>query len=214
MVNSANPGRAEHPGHARTIALTDAIVAIAMTILVLPVVDAASEADTAHLGRWLAGRADLLMSFVISFLVIYVFWAAHAAALRVVEEERVEEVRFLRPLNMLWLLVIAFLPFPTAVVGHQLDSASAPFYIGTMFVLSALTSGIVTVTAAAGAHPSRPVWAWATTAVFALCTLIALIDADAGLYALLLLALVRFVETHRLRAGPRRPQRRSPSHER
>ncbi len=205
MASSNGPSRLDGPGHTRTIALTDAIVAIAMTILVLPVVDAASEADTAHLGRWLGEHSDLLVSFVISFLVIYVFWAVHAAALRQVED-RSDEVPFLAPLNMLWLLTIAFLPFPTAVVGHHLDTASAPFYIGTMFALSALTSGIVTVTTRASADPARRVWAWVTTAVFGLCALIALFDADVGLYSLLLLAVVRLVETRWLRGHPGRPQ--------
>jgi uncharacterized membrane protein len=41
---------------------------------------------------------------------------------------------------MLWLLGIAFLPFPTALVGRHTTSATAFFYIATMFALGVLTS--------------------------------------------------------------------------
>lgn len=169
-----------------------------MTLLVLPVVDAAGEVDTRHPRLWLTEHGDLLLSFVVSFLVIYVFWAAHAGALRWLEDHDVD-VPLLRPLNMLWLLVIAFLPFPTALVGHRLDTVSAPFYIGSMLVLSALTSGIVTVAHRSGGEPGRPAWAWATTAVFAVCTGLAAVNADAGMFALLLLVVLRVAEVRVLR---------------
>ncbi len=172
--------------------LTDAVVAIAMTILVLPVVDVAREVDTARLGGFLGDNSDLLWSFAISFVVIYVFWAAHAGALRRLAEGDTQ-VAGLGLLNLLWLLVIAFLPFPTAVVGHQLDTRSAPFYIGTMLVLSALTSAIGLLV---DRHTGRPgqVWAWVTTAVFGACTVISLFDADLGLLALLALLVLRLLE--------------------
>jgi len=32
--------------------------------------------------------------------------------------------------------VIAFLPFPTAMIGRDLNTVSGPLYIGTMLVLS------------------------------------------------------------------------------
>lgn len=187
------------PGFTRTITLTDAVVAIAMTLLVLPVVDVAGEADTRHLGRWLHAQGDLLLSFGVSFVVIYVFWSAHATALRRLEDSDAE-VPGLRPLNMLWLLVIAFLPYPTAVVGHHLDTTSVPFYIGAMFVLSALTSGIVVVAGRSGEQVGRPAWAWVTTAVFGVCAVVGTFNADAGLYALLLLLALRIVETRLLRS--------------
>ncbi|MPV49201.1 DUF1211 domain-containing protein [Pseudactinotalea sp. HY160] len=178
--------------------MTDAIVAIAMTLLVLPVVDVADQWDVAHPGRWFAVHGDLMLSFVLSFLVIYVFWAAHAAALRAAGDR--STMGAVRVLTMLWLLVIAFLPFPTAVVGHELDTTSAPFYIGTMFVLSVLTSTIVTI---AGHHRNeddnigsdhRLGWAWVTTAVFGACALISAVHAELGLFALLILLLLRIIE--------------------
>lgn len=174
------------------------MVAIAMTLLVLPLVEIAGEVDTGHLGQSLAEHGDLLLSFVVSFLVIYVFWAAHSTAFRRLTGTAVE-VPALRPLNMCWLLAIAFLPFPTAVVGRELTTTSAPFYIGSMFVLSALTSAIVVVVDRVVGPSPRARWAWLTTAVFALCTLLSLVNADLGMFALLLLVGVRVVEVRFLR---------------
>lgn len=193
--------RPDGPGHARIISLTDAVVAIAMTLLVLPIVEAATEVDTRHLLHWLSENSDLLLSFVISFVVIHVFWSVHAGTLRLVEPSGLE-VRLLRPLNMLWLLVIAFLPFPTAVVGHSLDTGSAPFYIGTMFLLSALTSGIVTAVHRVCVPGERRLWPWATTAVFALCAGLGAVNADLGMYSLLLLLVLHVVEIQWHRSHP------------
>ena len=164
-----------------------------MTLLILPLVEVSGEIDAGHLDRFLAEHWDLLLSFVISFLVIYVFWAAHSTALRRLTVENVEVPR-LGPLNMCWLLVIAFLPFPTAVVGRQLTTTSAPLYIGSMFVLSALTSAIVTLVGRVAGPSSRERWAWLTTAVFGLCAVVSMMSPDAGMLALLLLVVVRLLE--------------------
>jgi uncharacterized membrane protein len=134
------------------------------------------------------------------FLVIYLFWSAHGSAYRRVVEADVD-IAALRPLNMCWLLVIAFLPFPTAVVGRDVTTVSASFYIGTMFVLSVLTSAIAAVVDRhLGARASAG-WTWSTPAVFAVCTVACLVNPDLGLYGLLALAVLRVV---RLRLATRR----------
>jgi len=182
----------------RTITLTDAVVAIAMTLLVLPLVDLAPEAASSGWAQFLDEHGSVLLGFVLSFLVVYVFWLVHEQAFATVRQVGPA----LRALNMLWLLVVAFLPFPTAVVGRQATTTTTPVYIGTMFVLSALSSAITQVCARTG-MPSRAAWrtalTWATPAVFAACALVSTADADAGLLGLLVLVLVRAAEV----AGPR-----------
>jgi uncharacterized membrane protein len=181
----------------RTITLTDAVVAIAMTLLVLPLVELAGEIDPAHLGETFGAHREVFLGFGLSFLVIYVFWLAHDQALTAVRDLGPA----LRSLNMLWLLVVAFLPFPTAVIGREVTRSSTPFYIGTMFVLSLLTSAMIQI-----AHP-RPVahdarrtwrrrsgWAWATSAVFGGCALAGGWHPDLGLFGLLLLGVIRLLE--------------------
>lgn len=197
-----SPRSGDGPGVERTAMLTDAVVAIAMTLLVLPLVEASREVNARDVGAFFTERRDLFISFVVSFLVIYVFWAAHGSAIRRVLDAG-SDPPALRPLTMAWLLVIAFLPFPTAVVGRELTTATAPLYIGTMLVLSVLTSSVVTVADRRVPGWGRTVWAWATTAVFAVCTLISLASADAGLFALLALAVLRAVEVGIGRRGAR-----------
>ena len=164
----------------------------------------APEADGEGFGSLLSRHADVFLSFVVSFLVIYVFWLAHDRAFASVRRAGPA----LRTLNMLWLLVVAFLPFPTAVVGRAATTATVPVYIGTMFVLSVLTSAMTRVGVPAGARSARrDALAWATTAVFGLCGVVGAVNADLGLFGLLLLIPVRVAEavgptvTHRHGAG-------------
>ncbi len=189
----------------RTLALTDGVVAIAMTLLVLPLVDLAGQADDPR--EILRSHGDVFLGFVLSFLVIYMFWSAHDRAFAGLADG----TPTLRALNMWWLLGIAFLPFPTAVVGRKATTASASFYIITLFLISAITAAITQLatravaTAAAGPgagersrglvaqHRRRLVLTWISTAVFAVCALVSLVNADAGLYGLLLLVVVRVV---------------------
>lgn len=187
------PRPIEGPGVERTVMLTDAVVAIAMTLLILPLVEISGEVEFDNVPKFFEEHGNQVLSFVISFLVIFVFWSAHGTIYRRLNAARVEEVPGLGLLNMCWLLIIAFLPFPTALIGRDLTTTSAPVYIGTMLVLSALTSGqTVLAHRAVGAQPSA--LAWLTTAVFGLCTVVAFFSPDLALYLLLLLVLVRVVE--------------------
>jgi uncharacterized membrane protein len=191
------------PGLERTITLTDAVVAIAMTLLVLPLVEVSGDVDVSHLTKFLDENRDLLLSFVISFLVISAFWSLHGAAYRRATEAEVEP-RVLRQLNVWWLLVVAFLPFPTAMVGRDLNTATGPFYIGTMTLLSAITSAIVMVVGRATGDAWHARWAWLVTAVFALSTGVSAVAPDVGALFLLLIAVIRVLETRVLAARDRR----------
>jgi len=186
--------RAETPGLERTVMLTDAVVAIAMTLLVLPLVELAPEVDAGGFGTFVGDHRDVFLSFVLSFLVIYVFWLAHGRVFASIRDPGAG----MRVLNMLWLLVIAFLPFPTAVVGREATTTTVPVYVGTMFALSALTSAMTQVGARTGRAPSATRWhgllTWATTAVFGLCAMVGAVNPDLGLLGLLLLILVRVAE--------------------
>jgi uncharacterized membrane protein len=197
------------PAVERTITLTDAVVAIAMTLLVLPLVDLAREADTARLATFLSSHGSDIFGFVVSFLVIYQFWLAHERAFVWVHHMN----QTIRILNMLWLLGIAFLPFPTALVGRHATTATAPFYIATMFVLSVLSSvisqlAVRQVDAADSTDDERRgVWfMWGATAVFGVCAAVSLRNPDLGLWGLLLILVVRLARV----AGSRPAGRRWP----
>ena len=174
------------PGIDRTITLTDAVVAIAMTLLILPLVDVSGELPSNGLPGFWVENSDVLMSFVISFVVIYVFWTAHGTIFRTLLRSSVEKVPWLSTLNMFWLLGIASLPFPTALIGREVTTTSAPVYVATMLVISALAAAMLrSVQTAVGAR--RTSLSWLSTAVFGLCTVVAFVQPTVALYLLLLL---------------------------
>lgn len=119
----------------RFVTFIDAIVAIAITLLVLPLVDLAPELRDVSAAHLLAAHEAEIGAFLLSFVVIASFWSAqHAVISSVVAHDRV-----VTRLMMLWTLTIVVLPFPTAMVSVAGDQAATKiFYIGTMAINSAV----------------------------------------------------------------------------
>jgi uncharacterized membrane protein len=121
-------------GFSRLAAFSDAVVAIAITLLVLPLVDVAGNIGSESIGTFLSHNQTKLLAFLLSFAVIGRFWwAQHQVHGRVVAYNPM----FVWGM-FVWLFGIVFLPFPT-----ELLSASAPsgrgihaLYIGTLLVAS------------------------------------------------------------------------------
>ncbi len=119
----------------RLVFFTDAIVAIAATLLVLPLVDKASEfygGTTPPPPTWefLSEISPSLVAFAISFAVIVRLWSVHHRLFASV----VALDPALVALNMLWAFTIVFLPLPTeitAISGND-DRTAVALYIGTM----------------------------------------------------------------------------------
>jgi len=179
----------------RTVMLTDAVVAIAMTLLVLPLVESVPEVDLDDVPAFVGEHRSLFISFVVSFLVILLFWAAHQRVFRVVGEM----TPGLKWLNAAWLLIVAFLPFPTALIGREPTTSTTPVYIGTVFALAlASTAMTYLVYRAADAGPDREylrrrVLVAAVAALVLLgCTVVAMASPDIALFALIGIAAVRF----------------------
>jgi uncharacterized membrane protein len=120
---------------------TDAVVAIAMTLLILPLLE--SVADAARRGidtaEYLSDHGDQLLSFVLSFLIIGRFWVGHERLFGYVEGWTAR----LMLLNQLWMLSIVFLPVATAIVGSmKTDPVQLLLYIGTMLVSGLLMAAM------------------------------------------------------------------------
>lgn len=122
------------PGVSRLVSFVDAVTAIAMTLLILPLVDEASGIGTQSPGAFLEENAYGLFAFALSFVVIFRFWLGH--------HRMYEGVTGYTPglvwLNMLWLLGIVFLPFPTELLdsaGQESPLANG-LYIGTLCWIS------------------------------------------------------------------------------
>jgi uncharacterized membrane protein len=121
-------------GFDRLVNFSDAVVAIAITLLILPLVDTATELDGMSVLELLEKDGLKLLVFVISFAVIGRFWMAHHQMF----ENVVAYNRAMIWVNNLWLISIVFLPFPTeliAATGYDSPTTCA-LYVGTMVVSS------------------------------------------------------------------------------
>jgi uncharacterized membrane protein len=127
-------GIAEHKGYDRLVNFTDAVVAIAATLLILPVVDAAAQLGSRDAEQFLARVVPELTMFAISFAIIANFWLEHHRLFRLIDKFDT----FLIFFNFVWLFGIVLMPVPTALIveGNADDAVAVTFYIGTMIVIS------------------------------------------------------------------------------
>ena len=122
--------------YARTVALSDGVFAIALTLLVLNIT--VPELDSSHhgeLGQRLLDHRDEFISYAISFAVISVFWVRHHVFFRRLS---LIDTR-LAVLNLAYLAFVAFVPYPTRLVGLYGDEpASVVLYASTLAIIATL----------------------------------------------------------------------------
>ena len=127
----------------RIEAFSDGVFSIAATLLVLEI--AVPEADFDHLWKGIADQWPSYLSYATSFLTIGGLWLVHHAIFR---RLRFADFNVTR-LNLLLLMAVAFLPFPTKLVAEAIDSSSSAeraavlFYGATLLVISVLITVIV-----------------------------------------------------------------------
>jgi uncharacterized membrane protein len=123
----------------RLITFLDAVAAIAITLLVLPLVDVLADTGGERLGPLLGAHTAQFFTFALSFVVIARLWLAHHAL-----SERVGSYdRQFVVLNLLWAFTIVVLPFATQVtVGHRAEALAIGIYIGTITVSSACSTAL------------------------------------------------------------------------
>ena len=129
------PATSSERGSERFVLISDAVVAIAISLLILPVVDSASEL-TGSAADLIGDNSDRLFAFALSFVVIARFWVAHHALFGRIERQN----HVLLWLNLAWLLTIVFLPLPTELIGVRGTGEAfvRGLYIGAVFACSVL----------------------------------------------------------------------------
>ena len=103
-------------GLERIVFFSDAIFAIVMTLLVLdiPVPDLPPDLPAAELSAQVLALWPKFLSYMLSFLVIGTYWIAHHQTFLYIKSYD----RTLIWLNLLFLLSISFVPFPTSLLGE------------------------------------------------------------------------------------------------
>lgn len=104
----------------RLVFFSDAIFAIAITLLVIEikVPHFPNGATDEQLGNALAENISSYIGFIVSFFVIGRFWLGHHRSFGYLA--RADERLVWR--NLLFLLTIAFMPYPTAVISNFASS--------------------------------------------------------------------------------------------
>ncbi|MTD53928.1 TMEM175 family protein [Amycolatopsis pithecellobii] len=178
----------------RLVFFSDAVVAIALTVLVLPLTELVPELlrEHGHSTEVITENLWQIYSFLLSFVVIGRLWLSHH---RLFAQVRAHNPALLW-LNLGWLLSIVVLPFPTEMVGaFGTDEFTVLFYIGATLVSSAFLSAILLLVRSnpeLAKEPGRISDAWRLDAVgstiaLAAAFLLALLVPAVNYFALLLL---------------------------
>ena len=112
----------------RLEAFTDAIIAIAATIMVLELAAPDEVSAAALFSQW-----SVLVAYIISFSMIYIVWLNHYRAFKKVEVISVKAFF----INGIWLFFLTLVPFATAWVGkHPNDTLPEALYVTVLFLWS------------------------------------------------------------------------------
>src|SRR3989338_1033839 len=126
----------------RLNAFSDGVFAIAITLLVLGITEP-EITKNAHLNEELISHlfalSPKILSYIISFTVIGIFWVGHHILFRYIKKID----RNLIWLNIFLLMLISFIPFPAALLGEYGQTQSAIFIYGaTLLIVGVLFESI------------------------------------------------------------------------
>jgi uncharacterized membrane protein len=207
-----SPDSAEQPeelafDYSRTVALSDGVFAIALTLLVLSItVPVLRSGHEDELGRRLLDRGSEFRSYAVSFAIISYLWVRHHGFFRGLD--RIDGR--ITALNLLYLGLVAFLPYPTRVLGLYGDQPAAVALYAVSAGAVSLAAGLMRahavraglLTQAGRRHLSRREHWTLIPAVFLLSIPIAFVSTVAATFSwLFLLALPALRSSRRLRRG-------------
>ncbi len=126
---------------ARLLTLSDNVVAIALTLLVLQVkvpatAQVANPDSAADLAAQLANEADQFISYLVAFYVVAQFWLAHHRVFRHVTDHH----EGLAWWNFAFLFTITALPFTSNLLGQYGNNPLAVDIFAANLLLASLTT--------------------------------------------------------------------------
>jgi uncharacterized membrane protein len=102
----------------RFIFFTDAVVAVAITLLILPLLDDANHMGEATAADYFVENWSRIFAFLLSFAVVGRLWIAHHQFSEVITDYSMLTLW----LNMAWLVTIVALPVVTELMSSEQDS--------------------------------------------------------------------------------------------
>ena len=176
----------------RLVNFSDATVAIAITILLLPLVDVAVEIEKETLGELLSSNIGTIIAFAATFAVIARLWTAHHRIFEAATDYDNGAIW----INFLWLASIVLMPFTANVLAHSdlADPSVNALYVGTMMLSSIALLWLVihlrrhpSLTASGARRNLRVRETTVTAITFAVVLVLSVIFPRVGIYWLLLL---------------------------
>lgn len=198
------PARLREVSLDRLVAFSDAVVAIAITLIALPLVDHAMEAPSAI--AFLTEDAEELVAAGLSFLVVAMLWRAHHMVFAGAQGHS----KGVFQLEVLWLATIVAIPVTTVlnVAEASNDRLALGLYVGSMALASIIVRFQAVLLEREGFTPrSTETWTerWLGAFLFVLALVLVLTFPDIGAWWLLVLALEPVLRM--LLRGLRRPRR-------
>jgi uncharacterized membrane protein len=192
----------------RLVTFLDAVVAIAITLLVLPLIEVLDQRGADDLATVLGDHLPQFGAFALSFVVIARLWLVHH---HIVEWVGAYDPAFLW-VSLAWAFTIVVLPFSTQVIAEfGADRLSVAVYVGTITASSALSTGLTVLVRrraplrreGVSAADVDVVPAAIATALMVLALVLGVVFRAVNLYALFVLFLSGPVERLVRRAFPR-----------
>ncbi len=130
----------DQKGLERLIFFSDAVFAIAITLLTLDIrlPNAATQLTNGELLQNILSLGSKYFAFVISFLVIGLIWIGHHRKFRLIQRYD----NNLMIINLLLLMIVAFIPYPTSLVSAYGNQTSTIFYASVMIVACLLSEAL------------------------------------------------------------------------
>ncbi|MFI5783075.1 TMEM175 family protein [Nocardia sp. NPDC051570] len=179
-------------GLERLISFSDAVVAIAITLIVLPLVDSAREVSSRSTAEFLSDNSSALSAAGISFVVISSFWRHHHR----LYERATGYTPLLMRVNMLWLAGIVIVPVATALDAYSRhgDRLAPGIYVTVIIVVMSLARLEEIILHRAGLLADLRMTTvlaaqWIPVGLTMVALIVTLSFPPAGLYSLLLLVL-------------------------
>jgi uncharacterized membrane protein len=145
---ASNEATADLLGAERLKAFTDAVVAIAMTLLILPLMDSVGQAMDKKLTAWdwVSDEHGAILTFALSFVLIANFWLIQHRLFGRIDRT----TPMLLWLTLLWMFTIVWLPVATALTGLEHDATQKVMYIGGLSLTSLV---LLVIQIYVGRHP-------------------------------------------------------------
>jgi uncharacterized membrane protein len=133
MSSSSNGTSGSFPGKGRIETLTDSIFAIAMTLLVLDirVPMLPKEISVVGLEQRVFNLWPKFLVYVLSFVILAIYWVSHSIQFHYVRRAN----RTLFYINILILMLVAFIPFSTHLLSEHIEHQFAVAFYGGHLML-------------------------------------------------------------------------------